>query len=569
MVKFNIDKAIHACGNNNIYQFILYICVALTWFSVDFVSISFPLLELIPNFECLQFGIYVECDHERVCLNPYQEHRPIIVYANILTDYELWCRKFHVMLIGVCYTVGILFGSLLGSKLSDRIGRKPVMLGSLLLFMSCGLLLTLNLSLIVSLVLLFFIGISSSGGTMSSYLMINEVISSRKRTLYGALVNACFALAGFSYFTLFYYLKNWKYIVYISAGSAFLTAIILIFYFVESPRFLYSKPGKREKTIQALETIASRNNRLNKLRDYLQTYSFEFGSPKSNEVVDSFNISKSSSEIDNGKPFNLNEDDTITKNNSNEIDSTLKYTNSNASTGNNFNEQKDNNSNNKHNNKENSAALDNVYYGIRSLFKYKSVRSNFLICCLMWFTLCFIYYGLSMDIKKDPDTVFSNGFVIYVAESISYGLTGLIMGTKLMGRTKTLTLMMLITCVVSTMFYFVEWESDILDKISLFTMRFAITATYLIMYTYSTEIYPTVIRALGLGINAVSGRIAACLVPVIIDLYTPYLIFGVMSFVAFVFSFFLPETRGKELEEEVMEVKKKREERLLNCEPLI
>ena len=52
-MKISVEKALQVCGNNNRYQKLFYIAVALTWFSVDFVAICFPLLELLPgDFKC-------------------------------------------------------------------------------------------------------------------------------------------------------------------------------------------------------------------------------------------------------------------------------------------------------------------------------------------------------------------------------------------------------------------------------------------------------------------------------------------------------------------------------------
>ena len=47
--------------------------------------------------------------------------------------------------------------------------------------------------------------------------------------------------------------------------------------------------------------------------------------------------------------------------------------------------------------------------GFLSLLKYKSIRYSFLICCFLWFTMAFTYYGISMGIKNNKSSVFSDG----------------------------------------------------------------------------------------------------------------------------------------------------------------
>jgi OCT family organic cation transporter-like MFS transporter 4/5 len=192
----------------------------------------------------------------------------------------------------------------------------------------------------------------------------------------------------------------------------------------------------------------------------------------------------------------------------------------------------------------------------------------------MWFTLSFIYYGLSFDTKKDIGLVFTDGFIIFTAEFISYIISGFIINTKFFGRIKTLSIALLLTGLSSIVYNFLKGttESEFYpwNKIVLFLIRFNVTAIYLIMYTYSTEVYPTVIRGVGLGINAVCARIAVVFVPIVIEFMSPYYIFTSLALFSFIFSFYLPETRGKILEDEVEEEKNKiKENKQTIMDPLI
>ena len=119
---------------------------------------------------------------------------------------------------------------------------------------------------------------------------------------------------------------------------------------------------------------------------------------------------------------------------------------------------------------------------------------------------------------------------------------------------------MILTCSIAAFaYYFMRvYKFEPYDKIFLFLARFGITGVYSIMYTYSTEIYPTSIRAKGLGINTLFGRLAAIMVPVIVELVNPFLIFSALCGIGFVLTFNLPETFGKELEDEILEEKAKK-----------
>lgn len=106
------------CGNNIIYQKLLFIAVALSWFSVDFISISFPLLELETKFECKGKLGFTYCNAKLACSLNSEDYRVEASYRNILTDYNLYCDTTLVILIGVLYTLGIFVGSITYSFLS-------------------------------------------------------------------------------------------------------------------------------------------------------------------------------------------------------------------------------------------------------------------------------------------------------------------------------------------------------------------------------------------------------------------------------------------------------------------
>ena len=193
-------------------------------------------------------------------------------------------------------------------------------------------------------------------------------------------------------------------------------------------------------------------------------------------------------------------------------------------------------------------------HGFLTLLKYRSLRYNFLVCNLLWFVMAFTYYGMSFYLKKGKENIFVDGYVLYLAEGISYSVTGIIMSISFLGRVRSLSLMMMLSAISTFVYYFVSNEVGIYNKIPLFTARFSITAIYSIMYTYSTEIYPTSIRAKGLGLNSFCARLSSILVPIIIEkIDNPFNIFSIMCFFSFFFTFSLPETNNKELEDEILE----------------
>jgi MFS family permease len=594
-MKLNVEKALKVCGNNNFYQKLLYIAVALTWFSVDFISISFPLLELEPHFKCKNDDIFIDCNSNDYCKLETGNRKVEIEYNNLITRFDLYCDTTIIISIGVLYTLGILIGSIISSHFSDVIGRKPVILISQFLFGLAAISMTISPNMYFVLVALFFTGFSSAGGTTVSFLYLLEILPPDKRSFYGTLINFSFAIAGGIYFTGFKYLKNWIFIAYMCVGANIIAFLMVSIYFLESPRFLISK-GQYEKALKTLYKIAKKNGKSKDFYRYILSdmiykknsdasdYDKNAENALKNNKINSKSFISSSSNNDNivnnlaTKAMEINKlsfdksSDTSEIIEKKDLDDNIDYSKPSAEIedfinklqledirGNN---EEDANNNEplimegKSTNFESSKNTEEKKKepGFLALIKFKSLRKKFLISCLLWFTMSFVYYGMSFFLKKDGGDIFLNGYVIYAAEGISYILTGVIMSISFIGRVKTLTIMFMLTAISSILFHFLNEIDPFYSKIPLFVSRFSITSIFSLMYTYSTEIYPTSIRAKGLGLNAFSAKIASVIIPITIELIArPFIIFSALTFFAFFFTFFLPETINKELEDEIFE----------------
>ncbi|XP_012937969.1 organic cation transporter protein [Aplysia californica] len=91
--------------------------------------------------------------------------------------------------------------------------------------------------------------------------------------------------------------------------------------------------------------------------------------------------------------------------------------------------------------------------------------------------------------------------------------------------------------------------------------RFGNAAAFAIIYVFSAELFPTVMRNSGMGSSSFFARIGGMLSPYIADLgelvegdvslALPAMIFGVLSLAAGLLAFILPETRNRNLPETV------------------
>ncbi|TKS87702.1 Solute carrier family 22 member 13 [Collichthys lucidus] len=86
--------------------------------------------------------------------------------------------------------------------------------------------------------------------------------------------------------------------------------------------------------------------------------------------------------------------------------------------------------------------------------------------------------------------------------------------------------------------------------------KFAATASFITAYVYTAELYPTILRQNGVGLNSMCARVAGILVPLIrlLEVYhytIPMLIYGIVPIVALGFCLLLPETLNVELQDQI------------------
>ena len=103
-------------------------------------------------------------------------------------------------------------------------------------------------------------------------------------------------------------------------------------------------------------------------------------------------------------------------------------------------------------------------------------------------------------------------------------------------------------------YFYKEWPIVVLNILG----RASSTGTLSVCYIYSAEIFPTVIRNVGVGSSSVWARIGPMLAPYIAALNyleprLPIVVFGIVALVAGFLVSFLPETTDHKLPDTIEE----------------
>ncbi|NXR10953.1 S22AD protein, partial [Semnornis frantzii] len=177
---------------------------------------------------------------------------------SLLTEYDLVCdRKDLNDISQSIYMLGLFLGSLIFGPLSDRIGRRPVILIAVILQGLFGLGIAFVPHFYVYVAFRCVVGASVSGITMTILGLATEWIgvSSRPKAVLGS--HCCFAIGQMILAGLSYGIRNWRLLQI--AGSVPIFAFFFYFQMLpESARWLVTK-GRIKEAKKVLQKAASFN----------------------------------------------------------------------------------------------------------------------------------------------------------------------------------------------------------------------------------------------------------------------------------------------------------------------
>ena len=187
-----------------------------------------------------------------------------------------------------------------------------------------------------------------------------------------------------------------------------------------------------------------------------------------------------------------------------------------------------------------------------SLIKYRSVRFKFLISSFLWFCISGNYYAITINIKNMPGDIYLNGIKIYIVEMFSYFITGI--SINKIGRKLIMQIYFLFAIIGYIILMLFNLGDTLLITI-IFISRFLIAGIFNILFTYSMEIYPTVLRAQGFGFNSVCARLGNIIFPMLNEIINNYinLVFTILNGICLILLFSMPETKNSSLKHDIDE----------------
>ncbi|KAJ7380520.1 hypothetical protein OS493_008985 [Desmophyllum pertusum] len=194
-------------------------------------------------------------------------------------------------------------------------------------------------------------------------------------------------------------------------------------------------------------------------------------------------------------------------------------------------------------------------YGILDLFTNSSTCLITLIMIVSWFVNSHVYYGLSLNVKNLGGNVYVNFVLAGLVEIPSYLLTVFLLNWS--GRRKSLFYFMMGaagSCWTCMKLQEQDNANPAWLSASAMLGKFCISASFAVLYVYAAELFPTVIRNIGMGVTTVASRVGGILCPFVVLMgeqsrSLPMFIFACMALVAGLAGLRLPETKGRPMPE--------------------
>ncbi|XP_033761809.1 solute carrier family 22 member 21-like [Pecten maximus] len=199
-------------------------------------------------------------------------------------------------------------------------------------------------------------------------------------------------------------------------------------------------------------------------------------------------------------------------------------------------------------------------YSIRDILASKRLRNYTLLLGVGWLSCGYAYYAISFGVQSLSGNLFYNMFLITVVE-VPAQMSTYFLSNKL-GRKPTALGFLMISSISSvvvavTQITDLEIKHELMNGFAL-AAKLGVAAAWSALMLLTTENYPTVVRNIGFGLQCSISRVGGMVAPqaVYLNHHFPgalYFICGGMLFLTALCTSFIPETKGKAMQDVIDE----------------
>uniref|UniRef100_A0A673LBE0 Solute carrier family 22 member 5-like n=1 Tax=Sinocyclocheilus rhinocerous TaxID=307959 RepID=A0A673LBE0_9TELE len=203
------------------------------------------------------------------------------------------------------------------------------------------------------------------------------------------------------------------------------------------------------------------------------------------------------------------------------------------------------------------AASQNSKYSVLDVLRTRDIRKTTFLCFLLWMAINIGYFGLSLNTSNLSGDPFLNCFLSALTEVPAYMVSTLLL--KSCPPRPVLSAFLVIGGGFLLLLQLIPESKSSHTQYCLHTLalalemagKFGFTMSFTVVYIYTAELYPTVLRNLGIGMCSSAARIGSTF-----NKYLPYILMGSLTIASSIANMFLPETLGKVLPETLEQMQK-------------
>ncbi|KAM9363153.1 solute carrier family 22 member 7-like [Symphorus nematophorus] len=404
--------------------------------------------------------------------------------STLATEWDLVCnRKGMNKATATIFFIGVMIGAPLFGFLSDRFGRRPLLLVSYLSSIMFAVLSAFSTSYIMFVIMRFFTGMSLAGISIISIVLNVEWCSIEHRTFAGIIISLDWTLGNWLLVGIAYCINEWRMLI-LAVTSPLILSVIAWRWLPESARWLLAN-GKADAAHHYIMKCAEMNNR-----------------------------SKSIATVTPRALVESAQDETTDK----------KYT-------------------------------------IVDLFKTPNIRKLSICSGIVWYGVAFTYYGISLNISGFGLNPYLTQFVF---ASIEMPMKiGVYLFLEKVGRRPGEMGSLLTTGLCLFINIFVPQDKWVIRTVVAVLGKAMSEASFTIIYLYTTEFYPTVVRQNGVGYTSFVARLGVSISPLVMLLedvwhLLPAITYCAVAVVSGLVTSLLPETLNTRLPEFIEDIEKPR-----------
>lgn len=396
--------------------------------------------------------------------------------STLVDEWDLVCdREWMISIAKTVYMVGFLVSVVICGQVSDRFGRRPVVIMCLAIFLASAFLTLLSKNFIMFIVLRFFVALGLTSVFTVSYVILAEVISAEYRSIYCFLFKLGWVFAYMALPGIAWLIPNWFWLQF-TITVPWVTLLCAWWVIPETPRWLLTH-SRLEEAEEVLICAARKNGKdMKQAKAAIKTL-----------------IAHAAKSVDKKE------------------------------------------------------RKETVF----DLLRTPTLRKYTVNMYFCWFIISYIYYALSWntnDLGGDPYLTF------FICGAVELPATILFMFiSKAIGHRIALLISNVAAGVCLLLMVPIPDDMTWLRITVSMTGKFFNAASFNTVYIYSAEIFPTVVRNVGVGSSSTWARIGALTAPFIKQWgdvthpSVPVAVPGALSVISGFLLLLLPETKGKKI----------------------